>query len=233
MVAQTLLDEQRVSTEFSLFLRRFGAEQIKRPFFPAIHPTLIDESFLPNTFESFLSDQMYGWCPLVGLGRLEEVVGAGKIVSSDAEWQTNIEVLLRSAKIIFLVPALSPGTMWEVREILNDRALLSKTVVLARPEFYGGDVKSEWQAIRMAYLKDFRCTFPDYDPKGLAFSLSGKELEKPYSIGAKRKTLQIRKTLLQLGIINGDTLEMINKEYPTRCIDWLVAFIFCFGASLL
>jgi len=123
--------------------------------------------------------------------------------------------------------------MWEVREILNDRALLSKTVVYARPEFYGDDVKSEWQAIQMAYLKDFGCTFPDYESKGLAFSLSGKEREKPYPIGAKQKKLQIRKTLWQLGIINADTLEMINKEYPARCVDWVVAFIFCFAASLL
>jgi hypothetical protein len=234
LVTQALLKEQKVPIEFSLFLRRFGAEKIERSIWPPIHPVLIHRFVLPNTFESFLSDQMHGWCPLVGLGRLEEVVGAGKILSLDSEWQLHIKELLRGAKIIFLIPALSHGTMWETREILNDRALLSKTVVLARPEFYGGDIKGEWQAIRKAYLNDFMCTFPEYDTRGVAFSLSGKfESERPYFIGAKRTKSQIRKILLQLGLIHADTFEVINKEYPTRCADWLIAFIFCFGISLL
>jgi hypothetical protein len=102
VLAEKLKTKQKLTTDYSVYLRRFGAED-KEPSLglPPIHPSIIDRQMLPNTFESFLSDQMYGWCSLVGLGRLEETVGVGKILGPDPEWQDRVRTLFQDARIIF------------------------------------------------------------------------------------------------------------------------------------
>jgi hypothetical protein len=134
----------------------------------------------------------------------------------------------------FLVPATTQGIMWEAREVLKDPVLLSKTIIFAPPEYYWSGFKDEWKEAGEAYAREFGCTLPDYNAKGLMFTLS-KELKfnELHFIGAKREKAQIRKTLVELRFLDDSTLRRINKEYPTKCAGWVVAFALYFCLLIL
>jgi hypothetical protein len=84
-------------------------------------------------FETELAKLVEPQAPLIALGRTGEQIGAGRIESDDKDWRVDFELLAEHAKVIFLVPSPHEGTQWEIKSILNDAKLLSKTVLFVPP----------------------------------------------------------------------------------------------------
>lgn len=70
---------------------------------------------------------------LVGLGRLGEGVGAGRISNKDEEWQALVIDLASRANTIFVVPGTSEGTLWELDYLKKDEGLRQKTLLIVPP----------------------------------------------------------------------------------------------------
>ncbi|WP_257081593.1 hypothetical protein [Methyloversatilis sp. XJ19-49] len=73
---------------------------------------------------------------LVSVGdRLDTHLGGGGMIRvPDDEWQSKVADLMARATNIFVMPWPTPGTLWEVKEIL-DRGLLAKTIFLMPPTY--------------------------------------------------------------------------------------------------
>lgn len=69
---------------------------------------------------------------LVGLGRHGEHAGAGRIEVDDDEWQLAVSKLVEQADLIFLIPHHTPGTLWEVEQML-DSDNMHKLIVVKPP----------------------------------------------------------------------------------------------------
>lgn len=69
---------------------------------------------------------------LVGLGRHGENAGAGRIEVDDDEWQLAVSKLVKQADLLFLIPHHTPGTLWEVEQML-DSDNMHKLIVVKPP----------------------------------------------------------------------------------------------------
>lgn len=85
-------------------------------------------------FEQLLAGALDSYSPLIGLGLPGEQVGAGRIHISDENWQPEFRRLAAGALFILMIPSTRQGTAWELNTILEDLALLSKTVFIIPPD---------------------------------------------------------------------------------------------------
>jgi hypothetical protein len=90
-----------------------------------------DRTFLD--FETVLAMALDSYAPLICLGLSGEQVGAGRIQTSDTTWRKVFLRLASAAHLILLIPSVRKGTAWELKTILEDSALLSKTVFIIPP----------------------------------------------------------------------------------------------------
>ncbi len=123
--------ERGEKPRFSLYLRTFGvtgnlpleqSSEAERLLFGQPH---LD-------FERLLAHAAESDAPLVALGKPEEHVGAGRILTDDATWEQKILRLAEHAVNIFVIPSSRPGTAWEIDMIVCN-GLWSKTVFLMPP----------------------------------------------------------------------------------------------------
>lgn len=118
------------STMYFKYPAVVGKEQVEE------HRDLVD-------LETLLAMAVSFYAPLVALGRPGEQVGAGRILTTEDSWRIEFSRLSAGARIIFLLPSSTPGTRWELREVIDDEHLLSKTVFLIPPAVGASDVHRE------------------------------------------------------------------------------------------
>lgn len=82
--------------------------------------------------ESLIANACRPWGPLLGLGRPGEAIGAGRIYSSDEDWEEMFFRLAEKARSIIVVPAISTCTFLEI-EWIKSNGFLSKTIFLMPP----------------------------------------------------------------------------------------------------
>ena len=85
---------------------------------------------------------------LVAVGGHSET-GFGHVGVDDAEWQSRVTELVEVAGVLVVLPALSPGTRWELMQIFS-RGLVSKTLFVV-PRL--GDVprRAEWEGVQAMF----------------------------------------------------------------------------------
>jgi hypothetical protein len=90
---------------------------------------------------------------------------------NDGEWKENVELLILESKFIFLIPASTEGTIWEVQRIFLHR-LLEKTVIIMPPKL-GEDfgIEEEWEKTRNIY-RAIGWHLPKYDIDGAFIKLN-------------------------------------------------------------
>jgi hypothetical protein len=158
---------------FSLYLRWYG---ITKALPVGGRPTLADRVLGRETeedFETLLANAVEAEGPLIGLGLPGEAIGAGRIESDNADWQDKIKMLADKAQAIYIVPAQTRGTSWEVAWLLSHPALLAKTYFLRPPGF----PEKDWGAIRDFYWAHHQMEFPkfnlpDYEKAGIVFQVN-------------------------------------------------------------
>ena len=104
---------------------------------------------------------------LLAIGDKRISYGAAKLTTGDG-WQDDFLALARRADRIVLIPGISPGTLWEIGQVLNTPELQQKTdwAMLAQTG------KRRWNAI--ARECEARCglRLPAYRRDGCAFALA-------------------------------------------------------------
>ncbi len=138
-------------------------------------------------FETQLERAARSIGPLVALGQPLEHEGAGRIRVRDDEWQDAIHVLMDAARLIVLLPAAQPGTLWEVRELLA-RGHIGKTVIIDPPNTGSAradyDPAARWQDVRLAFARAGHA-LPDDDTNGLIVYFGARH-KSPSAIRALR-----------------------------------------------
>jgi hypothetical protein len=134
-------------------------------------------------------------------------LGAGRISSTNQNWMTDINILMRQAKVIFVLLANRPGVNLELEMIVTQN-YLSKTVFIMPPskgvslgssagsEF---DPSSHWNAVSKTMKSLCVDDIPVYDPAGALFVIdeSGRRVCKVMQIPRSYHDIgQVVKSLL-------------------------------------
>lgn len=122
--------------------------------------------------ETMIASELSDSLPLVALGEPGEHVGAGRVATSEDDWQDAVKSLAGAAHRILVVPSAQPGTLWELGWLL-DNAVLGKTVFLMPPAPRdGADVEADWASATEA-ARQLGIELPPYDDEGCLFTLDG------------------------------------------------------------
>ncbi|MGH8579832.1 MAG: hypothetical protein ACREVK_06840 [Gammaproteobacteria bacterium] len=176
-IAQRIMSEFRADpavpvAEFYLYLRAFETTgKLRVPLYLQLRKISIGLfQLVTNDTESYVSNAVRSIAPLIALGRPGEAIGAGRIVTEDANWMADILILMKRAKAIFLVPSSRPGTLWEI-ETLKREGLLNKVIFIMPPRTKGElDTKERWEAARQA-LASYGLEAPEHQERGLLFEV--------------------------------------------------------------
>ncbi|WP_146204304.1 hypothetical protein [Massilia glaciei] len=80
--------------------------------------------------EELLLQAIAGDAALAAIGRISDIVGAGKkIIAGDDEWRDYFDMLSERAACIISVPSLHPSTLWELDQLAK-RSLFSKVLMI-------------------------------------------------------------------------------------------------------
>ena len=128
--------------QFMLYLRPFKITNELPVADPASHSTRTmvmagfvgGEELTTSDFEDVLGRAVERLAPFLALGRPGEAFGATRIQISDDLWEEEAKWLMEKAHVIFLVPSLTSGTLWEIMHIVTSR-YLQKTVFILPPGF--------------------------------------------------------------------------------------------------
>ncbi|MGN7916644.1 hypothetical protein [Lysobacter sp. 22409] len=134
-----------------------------------------------NELESIIEQAMNGAGHFIALGSPGEALGAGRLPSSESEWQETIRLMIEAATICIAIPSANSGTRWEL-EYLIDNGLLGKCCVLMPPVIGKFSYETEWLAAREALAE--KIPLPDYDPRGGLFRFDGQTSATPPTIDA-------------------------------------------------
>ena len=134
---------------------------------------------LDYVFENTLRQALKSCGPTLGLGRPSGIVGIGHVETSDRDWQNMASLLMSNAEIIWCIPGPQEGTFWEITKILDDPALLKKTIFVVPPgvsELF----RSDWRKLQ-AGLAAIEAKFPDCPSGPELFSVENgkKSISRP------------------------------------------------------
>ncbi|HKY38222.1 MAG TPA: hypothetical protein VJN18_19905 [Polyangiaceae bacterium] len=173
--AQQLLESCRRGDgqePFVLYLRGFAWDgrlttQDMSPHALGSYPTHID-------FETILERAIAHVGPLVSLGRHEELAGAGRVQSGE-QWQLDVATLAARATQIVIVPANSPGTLWELEWLKTNARLDACIVVMPMSPTQSLSYAGEWLQVSNEVNK-YGIHLPAYDSGGavLRFQNDGR-----------------------------------------------------------
>lgn len=114
--------------------------------------------------------------PLVALGQPLEHLGAGRILTTDANWKTVALRLMLQAELIILLPSSREGTLWEIDTILT-RDMIRRTIIIDPPNLERQraakryDHAVEWADIQEAFQRH-GYALPDETAKGALLSFT-------------------------------------------------------------
>ena len=169
-VAKETLEEVRTlkksTLDFALYLRGFSWEnklttQNMEFDGPQIEtPTHIDlETIIVRSLEPLET---------VAVGNPSDVFGAGKISTTDANWQDVVADLADAAKLIVFIPVSSKGAIWEAEEIVTSKHLEKCVFVMPMSPTPSLSYHNEWRKTQ-SVLKKRGLALPNYQSGGLLF----------------------------------------------------------------
>ncbi|CAA7620684.1 membrane hypothetical protein [Candidatus Terasakiella magnetica] len=98
-----------------------------------------------RTFEEVVTDQLWGFGPVIAIGQPGEAVprsGAVREYVSHDEWQHLVEKLVGQASLILMILGPTPGFGWELQRMVRLNCL--DKVVLVMPPLSDLEVKRRW-----------------------------------------------------------------------------------------
>lgn len=105
---------------------------------------------------------------LIALGAPLEHIGAGRILAGEQEWRPAIDLLLRHAQLIVMLPSSRAGTLQEIALILSSD-LITRTVMIDPPNIdvprKHYDHATEWAKVQAAF-KQASFQLPDENRGG-------------------------------------------------------------------
>ena len=175
--AQRVMSELRTDPrapvpEFYLYLRAFETTgRLHLPLYLRLRKLSTGlQGFVTNDLESYITAAVRRIAPLIALGHPGETIGAGRIVTEDANWTADIVTLMNRSKAILLVPSSRPGTLWEM-DTLKREGLLGKVIFIMPPRTKGDfDTKERWEVSRQT-LNNHGLEAPEYHKRGLLFAV--------------------------------------------------------------
>lgn len=102
---------------------------------------------------------------LVAIGDKRRSYGAAKLHTSDEEWQSEFLRLADGAEIIFVFPAFTEGSKWELEQLVQRRDYLGKTIFFMPRNWYS----DEWNDLREKSKTFLSIELPEYDSRGAYF----------------------------------------------------------------
>lgn len=158
-----------VPRQFVLFLRPFSITRklpVRNPYnsFGFLWPGAVGEPYEID-LESLLSNAFSSANPLIGLGKPGEAIGAGRLETSDSDWQVEFKKLVFVAQVILVVPAISSGVRWEI-DFLKEHDLLTKCIFVMPPGLGEGFAET-WQCS----IGQLPIEMPPYSSKGMLYSV--------------------------------------------------------------
>jgi hypothetical protein len=175
--SQTVPRLEAMPDRFALFLRPFSLTAELPVSNPNRAGVLLPSSNTePGTIdlETILTEAFLENTPLIAFGRPGEAIGAGRIEVSDSDWRERLKPLAKAAAAIFVIPAASEGTGWEI-EWLKSEALLAKCIFLMPPST-GSMNERAWRAAERA----LPISLPKYSSKGAIFSVDDQGRVKEF-----------------------------------------------------
>jgi hypothetical protein len=116
---------------YYLYLRPFSLTnklKLTRPHARPVQDNLKPEPV--RTLEAILERALRArGIPLLALGRPGEAIGAGRVKTTDEDWQRIFESLAKAATGFMVVPSLTSGTWWEIDWLVHNK-LIRKTVFI-------------------------------------------------------------------------------------------------------
>jgi len=186
--------------DFYLYLRAFETTgKLHVPLYLRLRRKCVwvYQRLVTDDLESYTSLSVRSIAPLIALGRPGESIGAGRILTDEERWKTDIVTLMRRSKGILLVPSDRPGTVWEM-DTLKREGLFSKVVFVMPPRTTGEyDTAARWEAARKA-MAVHGLEAPEHQERGMLFRLDceGKlNTAEPLLLSSPRK---IRKAFKRL-----------------------------------
>lgn len=131
-----------------------------------------------DDIERLVAKALSPTAPFIALGRPGEHRGAGRILTTEEEWQDEVRKLVEAALLIIVLPASNSGTLWELQ--LIHRHYLDKTIFICPPQsnyLYessssGAEIVSKWESTRIECEK-FGLHLPPADAAGSLFKIKG------------------------------------------------------------
>lgn len=132
--ANLFLENER---DYFLYLRSFVTSNrlLVRNRLPSLSDRLLVGSFWDLEFA--LAHAFEAVCPLVAIGLNGDGVGASKVSVDDHHWKQAFARMASKARLIFIVPFATTGTLHEMTTLASDAALLRKTVWVMPPSYFG------------------------------------------------------------------------------------------------
>lgn len=178
--ARGSLEEARAGkagVDFFLYLRPFDSTNAYR--LSDTHLNLFSGQLWErdgfDDIERLIAQALRPTANVIALGRPGEHRGAARVLTTEAEWQGELALLAKAARLIVIIPANKPGTLWEIAHI-KEHGYLGKTIFIMPPSDQGfyvtaqRDVTSEWQAARDA-CANLGVSLPAHLDNGAMFTL--------------------------------------------------------------
>jgi|1186.fasta_scaffold14259_1 hypothetical protein len=141
---------------------------------------------------------------LVAIGDKTRSYGAAKLRTDDAVWQDEVLRLAEEAELIFISPALTEGSKWELHQLIERKELLRKSIFVMPRNWYA----DEWDELRQACRELFSLEFPEYEARGAYFAVGEQgHLHRTMEPEAFIRSLNLRPTreamARGLGVLTG------------------------------
>jgi len=162
-----------------------------------MNPVLDLEERLANTLADF--------GPFVCLGRQLEAYGSSRIIVSEEKWKEKALFLIRTAKIIFMVPGYQDGTIWEMKQIVNYRYLYKTVFIVPIGDNIGGlTAKKHWKKTEGVWKDSLGIILPTYKREQLfTISESGTAIDL-FWLGEMSKPERVNMMFRQIEFSNSD-----------------------------
>ncbi len=192
------LRNNQVPGRYWLYLRSYRSDRFAPDWYRAVHGfTTTPDLAVEPTLDERLRDSLEArFGHAVCVGKKDFAIGASRIVSTDANWRADVELLAMKAELIVLMPWDTDAVLEEFCTIMKTSALRSKVIFFMPPFVHGKSMSRHWNAAA-ARLKILGYKIPPYEDAGGFFSASGKSCSATVILDPREAGVHLSRLLHQ------------------------------------
>ncbi len=124
--------------------------------------------------ETMVAEELMGSMPLIALGEPGEHIGAGRLLSTEEDWQQSIKTMAMAARRILILPSTNAGSKWELQWLLK-AGQLGKCYFLMppQPDQADTDMQQYWSNTTQR-LKEIGIELPPYRAEGQIYTVDNQ-----------------------------------------------------------